>query len=158
MAVGVRLEFEGATQDQYDATYRRSIEADMPAGLILHSAGPIEDGWGVIDFWESREAFDRFAEKRLRPGGAHRVDSSVTSRATTRCINPMRDCARAGTGRSLGGRKGGNGRSRRGCDRIRGDRGHRWHSRRELDLIVTRGLLLAAAPRRQGTGRRSGSA
>lgn len=67
MAVGVRLEFEGATQDQYDATYRRSIEADMPAGLILHSAGPIEDGWGVIDFWESREAFDRFAEKRLRP-------------------------------------------------------------------------------------------
>ncbi len=67
MAVGVRLEFEGATQDQYDATYRRSIEADMPAGLILHSAGPIEDGWGVIDLWESREAFDRFAEHRLRP-------------------------------------------------------------------------------------------
>ncbi len=67
MAVGVRLEFEGATQEQYDATYRRSIESHPPAGLLMHSGGPIESGWGVTDFWESREAFDRFAEKRLRP-------------------------------------------------------------------------------------------
>ncbi len=36
-------------------------------GFIFHSAGPIEEGWGVIDFWESREHFDRFVQQRLRP-------------------------------------------------------------------------------------------
>jgi hypothetical protein len=35
--------------------------------LIFHSAGPIDGGWGVIDFWESREDFDRFNESRLGP-------------------------------------------------------------------------------------------
>jgi hypothetical protein len=35
--------------------------------MIFHSAGPIEGGWGVIDFWESREAFDRFVQGRLQP-------------------------------------------------------------------------------------------
>ncbi len=35
--------------------------------MIFHSAGPIDGGWGVIDFWESREAFDRFAQSRLQP-------------------------------------------------------------------------------------------
>jgi heme-degrading monooxygenase HmoA len=35
--------------------------------MICHSAGPISDGWGVIDFWESREAFDGFVASRMRP-------------------------------------------------------------------------------------------
>ena len=43
------------------------IETNPPAGMIFHSAGPIEDGWGVIDVWESREAFDRFAGEQLQP-------------------------------------------------------------------------------------------
>ena len=43
------------------------VEADPPEGLIFHAAGPIEDGWGIIDFWESREHFDRFPEGRLGP-------------------------------------------------------------------------------------------
>ncbi len=66
MAVGLRLKFEGGTQEQYDAVHgKMDIDADPPEGLIFHSAGPIDGGWGVIDFWESRDAFDRFAEGRL---------------------------------------------------------------------------------------------
>lgn len=42
------------------------IDDDPPEGLIFHPAGPIEGGWRVLDFWESREAFDRFAGGRLR--------------------------------------------------------------------------------------------
>jgi hypothetical protein len=38
-----------------------------PDGLIFHSAGPLEDGWGLIDFWESRAHFDRFTQERLQP-------------------------------------------------------------------------------------------
>lgn len=68
MAIGLRLKFEGGTQDQYDAVHgHMGIDADPPEGLIFHSAGPIEAGWGVIDFWESREHFDRFLGSRLGP-------------------------------------------------------------------------------------------
>lgn len=69
MAVGLRLKFDGGTQEQYEAIHRRvDVDNDPPPGLIFHSAGPIEGGWGVIDFWESREAFDEFVAGRLRPG------------------------------------------------------------------------------------------
>jgi hypothetical protein len=68
MAVGLRLKFEGATQEQYDATHgHMGIEQNPPEGLLFHSAGPIDEGWGVIDFWESRDAFDRFVSGRLQP-------------------------------------------------------------------------------------------
>jgi hypothetical protein len=68
MAIGLRLKFDGGTQDQYDAVHGRLGVDDNPAeGMIFHSAGPIEGGWGVIDFWESREHFDRFLGARLGP-------------------------------------------------------------------------------------------
>jgi hypothetical protein len=69
MAVGIRLKFTAGTQEQYDAVHSHmGIDDDPPAGLILHSAGPIDEGWGVLDFWESREAYDRFVASRLMPG------------------------------------------------------------------------------------------
>lgn len=69
MAVGLRLKFSGGTQEQYDSVQKHmDVNGNPPEGLIFHSAGPINDGWGVIDFWESREAFDRFATGRLQSG------------------------------------------------------------------------------------------
>ncbi|HEV7774169.1 MAG TPA: hypothetical protein VGO48_12885 [Conexibacter sp.] len=68
MAIGLRLKFENGTQDQYDALHgHMGIDDDPPEGLIFHSAGPIDGGWGIIDFWESREHFDRFGGARLGP-------------------------------------------------------------------------------------------
>ncbi len=68
MAVGLRLKFAGGTQAQYDAVHSgMGIDSDPPEGMIFHSAGPIDDGWGVIDVWESRGHFDRFVEGRLGP-------------------------------------------------------------------------------------------
>jgi len=68
MAIGLRLKFAGGTQAQYDAVHSHmGIDENPPAGLIFHSAGPIDEGWGVIDFWESRDAFDTFAAGRLQP-------------------------------------------------------------------------------------------
>jgi hypothetical protein len=69
MAIGLRLKFPGGSQEQYDAVHSHmGVDDNPPDGLIFHSAGPIENGWGVIDFWESREHFDRFSEQRLQPG------------------------------------------------------------------------------------------
>ena len=68
MATGLRLKFNGGTQEQYDALHgHMRIDDDPPQGLIFHSAGPIDEGWGIIDFWESREAFDTFIQSRLGP-------------------------------------------------------------------------------------------
>jgi hypothetical protein len=68
MAVGLRMKLVGGTAEMYDAVDGKlDIDNNPPEGLIFHSAGPIEDGWGIIDFWESREHFDRFQESRLVP-------------------------------------------------------------------------------------------
>jgi hypothetical protein len=68
MAIGLRIKFEGGTAEQYEAVNAQmGVEENRPEGLIFHAAGPIEGGWGVIDFWESREQFDRFLESRIGP-------------------------------------------------------------------------------------------
>ena len=68
MAIGLRLKFEGGTQEQYDAVHSQiGVDDNPPEGMIFHAAGPIEGGWGIIDFWESREHFDRFQSERLGP-------------------------------------------------------------------------------------------
>jgi hypothetical protein len=50
-------------------TRSSSFSSDQaPDGLIMHSAGPIEDGgWYVYDIWESQAHLDRFVEERLMP-------------------------------------------------------------------------------------------
>ncbi|MDQ1541119.1 MAG: hypothetical protein QOH29_1845 [Actinomycetota bacterium] len=64
MAVGIRLKFGGVTQEQFDAVNELVDPAgNPPTGLLFHASGPIDGGWGVIDFWESREAFDAFAPR-----------------------------------------------------------------------------------------------
>lgn len=71
MAIGLRIKIEGGTAEMYDSLDGgMGIDADPPEGLIFHAAGPIEGGWGIIDFWESREHFDRFQESRLGPAMA----------------------------------------------------------------------------------------
>jgi hypothetical protein len=80
MAVGLRIKFAGGTQEQYDAMQgQMQIDSNPPEGIIFHSAGPIDGGWGIIDFWESREAFDRFAASRLRQSSEELGDRAFSS-------------------------------------------------------------------------------
>jgi hypothetical protein len=68
MAIGLWISFASGTQEQYDAVNAEmGVEENPPEGMIFHSAGPMEGGWNVIDFWESRELFDRFQQERLGP-------------------------------------------------------------------------------------------
>ena len=67
-AVGLRIRESGGTQEQYDAAMEElDVENNPIEGLIFHSSGPVEGGWGTIDVWESREAFDRFQEDWIDP-------------------------------------------------------------------------------------------
>jgi hypothetical protein len=71
MAVGVLMMAPGMTQQNYDQINEAMFgpgefdPGDAPEGLLVHSAGPAEGGWYVYDIWESREAFERFANERL---------------------------------------------------------------------------------------------
>lgn len=57
----------GNDTTNYDAINER-IGTTPPEGLIVHAAGATEDGgFRVFDVWDSREAYERFAEERLMP-------------------------------------------------------------------------------------------
>ena len=66
MAIGIRAKLPGVTQEQFDAM-DQSVGRDVPDGLIFHASGPVRGGWGVIDFWESRQQFDTFIAERIAP-------------------------------------------------------------------------------------------
>ncbi len=71
MAVGMLFEMPGGTQQGYDDLNREmfgsSQPGELPDGLIFHCGGPTAGGWRVFDVWESREAFQRFAQAQLMP-------------------------------------------------------------------------------------------
>jgi hypothetical protein len=78
MAVGLSLRFTDGTAEQYDAVHAEAgVENDPPEGLIFHAAGPIKDGWGILDFWESRAQFDSFMESRIGPAIAALGDAAM---------------------------------------------------------------------------------
>jgi quinol monooxygenase YgiN len=66
MAIGMIFDGPGVTQAQYDQVRNEAAPGNRPpAGLLYHAAGPIPNGWRVIEVWESQEAFDRFFQDRL---------------------------------------------------------------------------------------------
>lgn len=52
-----------ASWEQY-ARFAEAL-AETPPGLILHVAGPTDEGYRIIDVWESEEAWLRFQAERL---------------------------------------------------------------------------------------------
>ncbi len=79
MAVGLMITFHGGTEDQYRAVHSHMrVDQNPPEGMIFHSAGPIDGGWRVIDFWESRAAFDRFLESGFGPAAQELGDRTFT--------------------------------------------------------------------------------
>jgi hypothetical protein len=67
MAVGIRIKLPGVSQEQFDKLNAHvNVSGDSPKGMIFHASGPIDEGWGVIDFWESRADFDAFFGSRVK--------------------------------------------------------------------------------------------
>jgi len=70
MVVAVQLDFRGATLDQYD----KVIEGlgYLPGGPaapeeLFHWVTKTDDGIRVINVWETRNAWERFAQEKLAP-------------------------------------------------------------------------------------------
>ena len=56
-----------ATWEQY-GRLAAALAGPAPRGLIVHTAGPTDEGFRIIAVWESEEAWSRFQAERL--GGA----------------------------------------------------------------------------------------
>jgi len=70
VAVAVQLDFPGVTLEQYDqAIERMGMLRGGPAsrGELFHWVAKTDDGIRVIDVWESREAYEKFAEMTMIP-------------------------------------------------------------------------------------------
>ena len=50
---------------EHYAAFAAALEDPLPEGLLLHAAGPTDEGFRIIGVWESEEAWDRFRAERL---------------------------------------------------------------------------------------------
>ena len=70
MAVGVVLDFEGGTLDQYDQVVQGmglSPGGPTPPGALFHWVTETDSGLRVTDVWENQEAFEAFAQDQIGP-------------------------------------------------------------------------------------------
>jgi hypothetical protein len=55
------MQLPGVTQAQYE-TIRSIIGEGLQHGALLHTSGPTEDGWQIVEVWESPEAMGAFIQ------------------------------------------------------------------------------------------------
>ena len=68
MAVAMTMHWPGLTSDQYDAVMAKlGLDANPPAGAVLHVATETDHGIEVFDVWQTEQAFNSFLEQRLLP-------------------------------------------------------------------------------------------
>ena len=73
MAVAIEMHFKGATLEQYDEVLKlMGLDGGdtAPPGAIFHWAAQVDDGLHIVDVWESRAVFDKFAEEQIGPYSA----------------------------------------------------------------------------------------
>ena len=68
MAVARIATFPAGTKDHYEylGQLMGAGVANQPERRLLAS-GPTDDGWTIIQVWESQEALERFVVEHLRP-------------------------------------------------------------------------------------------
>ena len=60
MALAMLADIPDLTREQYESVVKKVNEAGTPAGALFHAGGPVENGYRVIEVWETREAADAF--------------------------------------------------------------------------------------------------
>jgi hypothetical protein len=69
MAVAVEMNFKGATLDQYDQVIELMglQSGQAPPNAIFHWVAETNDGLRVVDVWETKEAYEQFAQEQIGP-------------------------------------------------------------------------------------------
>lgn len=64
MPYGVMQDMPNVTESEY-LLVEKHFGPDRPDGLLAHVSGPTDEGWRVINVWDSEESFQRFRSERL---------------------------------------------------------------------------------------------
>ncbi|MCU1462319.1 MAG: hypothetical protein JWO37_2394 [Acidimicrobiales bacterium] len=70
MTVAVQMDFAGGTLEQYDEICGKmglTPKGPGPAGAISHFATTTDAGLRVVDVWETKEQFEKFAQDQIGP-------------------------------------------------------------------------------------------
>jgi hypothetical protein len=70
MAIGLQISGSGWTTEQLDRLSDVVLSEGTPDGLLFHASWLTGDGAQGMDFWVSRDRFDRFAREKLGPAVA----------------------------------------------------------------------------------------
>ena len=66
MAIGVIFNAPGVSQAQYEQVINELSPGNQPPpGMLYHAAGTSENGFCVIEVWESQEVLDQFFKEKL---------------------------------------------------------------------------------------------
>lgn len=67
MAICFMVQFATMDRMKYDEVMKALDwrNSGPPQGLISHMAGPMKQGWGVVDVWASQADFDQFLQSGL---------------------------------------------------------------------------------------------
>jgi quinol monooxygenase YgiN len=67
MALGMIFDLPGVTQAQYEQVRNEvSPENRLPPGMLSHVGGASENGWCVVEVWESQDAATHFFKDKLQ--------------------------------------------------------------------------------------------
>lgn len=58
----VVVEDVAASWERYER-FAAALDGPAPAGLIVHAAGKTDEGFRIVEVWESEEAWRRFGEQ-----------------------------------------------------------------------------------------------
>jgi hypothetical protein len=68
MAIGLIMDFEGGTLDQYDQVMEKmDLGGKTPDGANYHWVTKTDDGIRVVDVWDDPAKFQAFAEEKIGP-------------------------------------------------------------------------------------------
>jgi hypothetical protein len=93
MAYGVIHTFKGATKEQYDAAVAQVHPADgsLPAGQLIHLAGPSADGWMIVAVHDSQQSWETFRDTVLGPKLQAGIEGAFQSPPTETCFEVVVD-------------------------------------------------------------------
>jgi hypothetical protein len=68
MPVGIIMEFDGFSEEQYEVVRERiNWPENWADGIKLHIAGPSESGMRIVEVWDSRAEYDRWMDETIYP-------------------------------------------------------------------------------------------
>jgi hypothetical protein len=69
MAVAIEMDFKGATLEQYDQVIDLMglQSGQAPPNALFHWVAQTDDGVRVVDVWETKEAYEQFAQEQIGP-------------------------------------------------------------------------------------------